>query len=102
MSIATRASILSEYADPFAAPELVLMRESLRSWRFYDTFRIDAGAVARRPSVGTFTPIIKGDGSKFVVFITDHNRHRPYEFAIVTMDRSTTRMETATYAMESA
>lgn len=39
------------------------MRESLRSWRFYDTFRTDVGAAARRPSVGTFTPIMSGDGS---------------------------------------
>ncbi len=62
LPIASHASMLSEYADPFAAPELILMRETLRSWRFYDTFRTDAGAPARLASVGTFTPIMSSDG----------------------------------------
>ncbi|XZE56509.1 AAA family ATPase [Planctomycetaceae bacterium SH139] len=34
-------SMLSEYADPLAATDLIIMRESLRRWRLYDTFRVD-------------------------------------------------------------
>lgn len=63
LGMTTRNSMLAAYADPYAAPELILMREMLRSWRFYDTFRTDSDAPARRPSVGTFTPIMSGDGS---------------------------------------
>ena len=58
-----QSSMLSEYADPIAAPELIIMRESLRRWRFYDTFRVDAQSPARRPCVATFTPIMAGDGA---------------------------------------
>lgn len=56
-------SMLASYADPYAAPELILLREILCSWRFYDSFRTDADAPARRPAVGTFTPVISNDGS---------------------------------------
>ena len=57
------ASMLSEYADPVAAPELIILRETLRQWRFYDSFRVDASSPARRPSIATFTPIMAGDGA---------------------------------------
>lgn len=62
LPMTSHASMLAEYADPFAAPELILMRDVIRSWRFYDTFRTDAGSPARRPAVGTFTPVMSGDG----------------------------------------
>jgi predicted ATPase len=62
MSLSRHASMLSDYADPFNAPELVVTRELLRSWRFYDTFRVDNRSPARRPSVATFTPIMSSDG----------------------------------------
>jgi predicted ATPase len=55
--------MLSDYADPFNAPELIIMREILRSWRFYDTFRVDHDAPARRPSIVKFTPVMSSDGS---------------------------------------
>lgn len=63
LSIAKQSSMLSDYADPFAAPELIVMRESMRSWRFYDTFRTDQEAPSRRPFNGTFTPVMASDGS---------------------------------------
>ncbi len=63
LSMSRHASMLSEYSDPFNAPELIVMRETLRSWRFYDTFRVDRESPARRPAVVTFTPIMAGDGS---------------------------------------
>ncbi|MDQ0376802.1 AAA family ATPase [Amycolatopsis thermophila] len=55
-------SVLSELADPRACPELMIVRERLRSWRFYDQFRTDPGAPARQDRVGTRTPVLDHDG----------------------------------------
>jgi predicted ATPase len=55
-------SVLAEYAHPRALPELAAVRERLRGWRFYDGFRVDAGAPARHPQVGTRTPVLSDDG----------------------------------------
>lgn len=55
-------SVLTEYAYPQALPELAAVRERLRSWRFYDGFRVDAAAPARQPQVGTRTPVLSDDG----------------------------------------
>ncbi|MCH5372719.1 MAG: AAA family ATPase, partial [Planctomycetes bacterium] len=63
LPLSPQTSMLAEYADPFAAPELILMRDILRSWRFYDSFRTDSDSPARRTSIGTFTPVMSGDGS---------------------------------------
>lgn len=56
-------SMLSEFADPEAAPELLSLRESIRGWRFYDHFRTDAAAPARVARVGTRTPVLAHDGA---------------------------------------
>lgn len=56
-------SMLSELADPQAAPELLALRERVRSWRFYDHVRTDADAPARRPQIGTRTPVLSHDGA---------------------------------------
>jgi predicted ATPase len=56
-------SMLSEFADPERAPELLLVRERLRGWRFYDHFRTDATAPARRVQVGTRTAVLAADGA---------------------------------------
>lgn len=63
MHLPRQSSMLSEYADPMAAPELIIMRETLRRWRFYDTFRVDARSPARQTCVATFTPIMAGVGA---------------------------------------
>ena len=55
-------SVLAEYAHPDALPELAAVRDRLRGWRFYDGFRVDAAAPARRPQVGTRTPVLSDDG----------------------------------------
>ncbi|MEV4261254.1 AAA family ATPase [Kribbella sp. NPDC049584] len=55
-------SMLSEFADPERAPELMLVRDRLRGWRFYDHFRTDADAPARRVQIGTRTPVLSHDG----------------------------------------
>ncbi|WP_410594469.1 AAA family ATPase [Amycolatopsis sp. lyj-23] len=56
-------SMLSEFADPRACPELVVLRERIRSWRFYDQFRTDADAPARQARIGTRTPVLSHDGA---------------------------------------
>jgi predicted ATPase len=57
------ASMMTEYADPRTAPEMLMLREQMRSWRFYDHFRSDAEAPARRPQLGTYTPVLAHDGA---------------------------------------
>ncbi|RRH91667.1 ATP-binding protein [Variovorax beijingensis] len=61
--IAHFASMMTEYADPHAAPEMLALREQMRSWRFYDHFRSDADAPARQPQLGTYTPVLANDGA---------------------------------------
>jgi predicted ATPase len=56
-------SVLADFAHPDALPELAAVRDRLRGWRFYDGFRVDASAPARRPQVGTRTPVLSDDGS---------------------------------------
>jgi predicted ATPase len=56
-------SMLSEVADPRQAPELMVLRERIRSWRFYDPVRTDVGAPARTAQIGTRTPVLSHDGS---------------------------------------
>lgn len=55
-------SIFTQIADPERAPEVLLLRESIRSWRFYDHFRSDADAPARSAQLGTRTPVLSHDG----------------------------------------
>ena len=56
-------SMLSEVADPQRAPELLVLRERIRSWRFYDHLRTDAQAPARTAQIGTRTPVLSHDGA---------------------------------------
>ena len=59
------SSMLAEYSDPHAAPELIALRDQVRSWRFYDHFRTDAQAPARAARLGTRTPVLDHDGADF-------------------------------------
>ncbi|MFC4495973.1 AAA family ATPase [Streptomyces ovatisporus] len=56
-------SMLSEFADPQLAPDLLRLRERIRSWRFYDHVRTDADAPARSAQIGTRTPVLAHDGA---------------------------------------
>lgn len=56
-------SMMTHCSDPRQAPELLLLRERMRDWRFYDHFSTDRDAPARRPQIGTYTPVLAGDGS---------------------------------------
>jgi predicted ATPase len=55
--------MLTAFADPRVSPEVLLVRERIRSWRFYDHFRTDADAPARQSRVGTRTPVLDHDGA---------------------------------------
>jgi len=56
-------SMLSEFADPQRAPEILNLRERIRSWRFYDHFRTDVLAPARLSQIATRTPVLGPDGA---------------------------------------
>jgi predicted ATPase len=55
-------SVLTEVLDPVRAPELVAVREQIRSWRFYHQFRIDTDSAVRQSQIGTRTPVLDADG----------------------------------------
>jgi len=56
-------SMMTQCADPRHTPELLMLRERMRAWRFYDQLRTDKDAPARRPQVGTHTPVLADDGA---------------------------------------
>jgi predicted ATPase len=56
-------SMLASVADPHRAPEMLVVRKSIRRWRFYDGFRTDIDSPVRTPKIGTFTPVLSNDGS---------------------------------------
>lgn len=64
-ALTTYRSVLAEYA----LPELASVRDRLRDWRFYDGFRVDADAPARRPRIGTRTPVLSDDGGDLAAAI---------------------------------
>lgn len=55
-------SMMTHAADHNSGSELLVMRERMRQWRFYDHLRTDRDAPARGPQVGTRTPTLAGDG----------------------------------------
>ncbi|RDU96651.1 AAA family ATPase [Trinickia dinghuensis] len=61
--LASFDSMMTEFSDPKSAPEMIAVREQIRSWRFYDHFRTDTDAPARRPQIGTHTPVLSNDGA---------------------------------------
>ena len=57
------SSALAAAGDPALTPEVLALRDQVRSWRFYDSFRTDAGAPARGAQIGTRTLALADDGS---------------------------------------
>ena len=57
--LASFDSMMTHCADPRHTPELLILREMMRAWRFYDHFRADATAPARSPQIGTHTPMLE-------------------------------------------
>lgn len=62
-------SIFVQIADPNNLPEVLLLRETIRSWRFYDQLRTDIDAPARIPRLGTRTPVLGHDGTDLAAAI---------------------------------
>ena len=55
-------SMMTHAADPRELAELLVLRDRMRGWRFYDHFRTDPDAPARSSRVGTRTPVLGPDG----------------------------------------
>ncbi len=56
-------SMVTHCADPQDGFELLMLRERMRNWRFYDTLRTDRDAPARAGQVLTYTPVLASDGA---------------------------------------
>lgn len=56
-------SMMTHAADPKDGLELLVLRERMRAWRFYDHLRTDRDAPARFPKIGTRTPVLSSDGA---------------------------------------
>jgi predicted ATPase len=61
--LATFDSMMTHCSDPRDAVDLLILREQMRDWRFYDHLRTDREAPARRPQIGTYTPVLASDGA---------------------------------------
>jgi predicted ATPase len=67
--LATFDSMMTHYADPQNGLELLLLRERMKAWRFYDQLRTDRDAPSRRPQIGTYTPVLASDGADLAAAI---------------------------------
>jgi len=56
-------SMMTHAADATSGRELLVLRERMRSWRFYDYFRTDRASPARISRVGTRAFALAGDGA---------------------------------------
>src|SRR5262245_50637997 len=61
-NLTTFDTMLTRVADAERAPEVLAVREQMRSWRFYDHLRTDADSPIRQPQLGTRTPVLSHDG----------------------------------------
>jgi predicted ATPase len=62
-------SMMTHCGDPREAIELLVLRERMRDWRFYDHLRTDRDAPSRKPQIGTYTPVLAGEGSDLAAAI---------------------------------
>jgi predicted ATPase len=61
--LASFDSMMTQCADPRNTPEMLMLREEIRGWRFYDQLRTDSAAPARQAQIGTHTPVLGNDGA---------------------------------------
>lgn len=61
--LSTFDSMMTHGQDMRDGIELLMLREKMRKWRFYDHLRTDQDAPARQPQIGTRTPVLSGTGS---------------------------------------
>ncbi|MES1150367.1 MAG: AAA family ATPase [Dongia sp.] len=67
--LASYDSMMTHCADPRDGLELLVVRDRMRNWRFYDHLRTDSEAPARRPQIGTRTAALAGDGGDLAAAI---------------------------------
>lgn len=63
LTLSENESVLSQLREPQRFPELFLIRDAVRAWRFYHAFRTDAEAPLRFPRASVRTPVLSNDGS---------------------------------------
>ncbi|GAA0667239.1 putative ATPase [Sphingomonas insulae] len=56
-------SMVTHASDREDGLEMLLMRERMRNWRFYDNLRTDIDAPARKTPILTYTPALANDGA---------------------------------------
>ncbi len=61
--LATFDTMMTHAADPKTMPELLILREAMRRWRFYDHFPVELDAPARHRQIGTHAPVLSADGA---------------------------------------
>jgi predicted ATPase len=62
LEVSPHESLFTAVSDPLDAPEVFQLRRTILSWRFYDSFRTDRQAPARRGRLATRTPSLAADG----------------------------------------
>jgi predicted ATPase len=62
LEVSPHESLFSAVSDPLEAPEVFQLRNTILSWRFYDSFRTDRQAPARSGRIATRTPSLAGNG----------------------------------------
>jgi predicted ATPase len=65
-SLPSFETMLTELSDAKRAPEITRVRDTVRAWRFYDHFRADIDAPARRSAAATRTTVMAADGRDLV------------------------------------
>lgn len=60
--LSPRDSVLGRGGDLAICPELAAVRANVVSWRFHDQIRTDPQAPARRPQIGTWSPVLDHGG----------------------------------------
>lgn len=63
LTLSENESVLSQLREPDRFPELYSIRDEIRSWRFYHSFRTDEHSPVRSPQVSTRTTVLSHDGS---------------------------------------
>ncbi|MGP2502981.1 AAA family ATPase [Pantoea ananatis] len=61
-SIYENESFFSQLSEPHLYPEVSLVREAMRKWRFYHEFDVTKKSVIRQPQVGFRSPVLTCDG----------------------------------------
>jgi len=61
LEVSPHESLFTAVSDPLEAPEVFQLRNTILSWRFYDSFRTDRQAPARSGRIATLTPSLASD-----------------------------------------